>query len=256
MKMMKKKNILSIILAAGEGTRMKSSLPKVLHRISGKPMIEYVLDSVTGAGCRENYVVVGYEKEKVKKAIRGNSYKGKVKFIEQSPLLGSGHAVMQAKKLLGKFTGDIVVTCGDVPLLTTKTLKCLINFHASQANDTTVLTAVVDNPFGYGRVIVSANGRVTKIVEERDATHAQRTINRINTGIYCFKARELFKALDKVKPDNKKKEYYLTDVVKIMSGARKKVGFKEAPDSREVAGVNTAGQLAMAEKYLLRGKGK
>ena len=150
----------------------------------------------------------------------------------------------------GVVSGDVVITCGDIPLLTTMTLKRLIKFHADNGNGATILTAVVDSPFGYGRVIVNKRGRVIKIVEEKDTTAQERTVNRINTGIYCFKARELFKALRKVKPDNKKNEYYLTDVIKIMSDARKRVEMLEVDDSKETAGINTIQQIAMVERYL------
>ena len=136
--------IASIILAAGEGIRMKSALPKVLHKVSGKPMIEYVLDSVLATGCKNNYIIVGYRKEKVISALKRSSYTNKITFVEQSPLLGSGHAVLQTKNFLSDFSGDVVVTCGDIPLLTTMTLKRLIKFHADNGNSATILTAVVE----------------------------------------------------------------------------------------------------------------
>lgn len=242
-------DIASVILAAGEGVRMKSELPKVLNAISGRPMIEYVLDSVLEAGCDRNYVIIGHKKDEVISKLEADGYNGRIEYIEQEQLLGSGHAVLQAKGALGNFDGNIIITCGDIPLQTSKTLKELAGFHLNEGNSATVLVAEVDDPFGYGRVI-TRNGRAVKIVEEKDATRQERLVNKINTGIYCFLAGELFNALDKVTPDNKKKEYYLTDVIKIMSDERKKVGVVEVEDSRETMGVNTREQLAIAESCL------
>jgi bifunctional UDP-N-acetylglucosamine pyrophosphorylase/glucosamine-1-phosphate N-acetyltransferase len=238
----------SIILAAGEGTRMKSDLPKVLHQVSGKPMIEWVLDTVLKAGYKENYVIVGYKKEKVIEALNKSGYNNGIIFIEQKERLGSGHAVLQAKKYLKDSDKDVLVTCADVPLLSTGTLNCLMKTHLKEGNDATVLTADIDNAFGYGRII-KENGTV-RIVEERDATAQERAVKKINTGIYCFKSGELFEALEKVTQHNSKNEYYLTDVFKILSEEGKKTGIATTANYRETAGVNTVEQLKEAEKYL------
>jgi len=245
----------SVILAAGEGTRMHSPLPKVLHPIAGKPMIEYVLDTVLGLGCGLNCVIVGFEKEKVMKALDREPYSGRIEFVFQDRQLGSGHAVLQSKKIFSGSRGDVLVTCGDVPLLKLSTLGNLLELHRREKNSATVLTARVKNPSGYGRIVTDGRGGLCAIVEEKDASPAEKSIGVINTGIYCFNARELFSALDRVKPDNSKQEYYITDVIGIMRAGGKKTGISEVADIMEVSGINTPGQLAEVQEYLLKNSG-
>lgn len=244
------KNVVSIILAAGEGTRMKSSLPKVLHRICGKPMISYVLSAVFKAGIKRNYIVVGHKREKVIEEIDNLLSARNAVYVRQSPLLGSGHAVMQVKRFLKSYTGSVLVTCADLPLLSGNTISSLVSLHMREKNRATLLGALVADPFGYGRIIQDARGEVVRIVEEKDATEEERKVRKINSGVYCFERKDLFEALDKVRPDNAKREYYLTDVIRIMKEERKKIGIKTLRNGQEITGVNTAGQLAGVEKYM------
>ena len=246
------RNLVSIILAAGEGTRMKSSLPKVLHQICGQPMLVYVLKVVLKVGCRKNYLVVGHKKEKVIEVLRNSLplKKRGIEFVSQTRLLGSGNAVLQVKKNLRDYRGDVLVIYGDLPLLTGRTLKRLIHTHFKEDNSLTILGAPLENPSGYGRIIENSNGKGLRIVEERDATPKERRINRVNVGVYCFKLKDLFRAIDKIRPDNKKSEYYLTDVVQILGEMGKKVGIVITKDSSEVEGVNNRKQLANVQKYV------
>jgi len=244
------KKTATVILAAGEGTRMNSAIPKVLHVLAGKPMIEHVLYSVMKLGCGINCVIVGFKKEQVMERLKKDGCDGKIKFVYQDPPLGSGHAVLQAEAVFKDFYGDILVTCGDMPLLKTDTFKGLINTHRSEKNAATILTACVNDPFGYGRIITDVSGRICGIVEEKDASPAQKKLNVVNTGIYCFRGPELFASLKEVRPDNKKKEYYITDVVKIMYDKGKKTGMVGLDDIMEAAGINTPQQLAGVERYL------
>jgi bifunctional UDP-N-acetylglucosamine pyrophosphorylase/glucosamine-1-phosphate N-acetyltransferase len=215
-------------------------------------MLLYVLKAVLEAGCRKNYLVVGYKSENVIEALKNYlpvKEKG-IEFVRQTKLLGSGHAVLQVKKNLRNYRGDLLVVYGDLPLLTGKTLKRLIQTHVKEDNSLTILGATLENPSGYGRIIENSNGKVVRIVEEKDATPKERKINQVNGGVYCFKAQELFKAIDKIKPDNRKSEYYLTDIVEILGETGKKVGKVMIKDSSEVEGVNNRKQLADIQKYI------
>ena len=246
------RNLVSIILAAGEGTRMKSTLPKVLHQICGQPMLVYVLKAVLRAGCRKNYLVLGHKGEKIIEVLRNSLplRKRGIEFVKQSKLLGSGHAVLQVKKKLRGYKGHVLVVYGDLPLLTGRTLNRLIQTHYKQDNSLTILGATLENPSGYGRIIENSNGKGIRIVEERDATPKERRINCVNVGVYCFRAEDLFKAIDKIKPDNRKKEYYLTDAVEILGEMGKRVGMVITKDSSEVEGVNNRKQLVNIQKYV------
>ncbi len=246
------RNLVSIILAAGEGTRMKSALPKVLHQICGQPMIVYVLKAVLGAGCRKNYLVVGHKGEKVIETI-GNFLplrKKGIEFVKQNKLLGSGHAVFQAKKKLRGYRGNLLVVYGDLPLLTIRTLNRLIQTHYKQGNSLTILGATMEDASGYGRIIEESDGKGIRIVEEKDATPGELRINQVNAGVYCFRGEDLFEAIGRVRPDNRKREYYLTDTVHILGGMGKKVGMVMAEDCREVEGVNNRKQLVTVQKYV------
>lgn len=246
------RNLVSIILAAGEGTRMKSTLPKVLHQICGQPMLVYVLKAVLKAGCRKNYLVLGHKGEKVIEVLRNflPLRKRGIEFVKQTKLLGSGHAVLQVKKNLRDYRGHVLVVYSDLPLLSGRTLNRLIQTHYKQDNSLTILGTTLENPSGYGRIIENSNGKGIKIVEERDATPKERRINRVNVGVYCFRAEDLFKAVDKIKPDNRKREYYLTDAVEILGEMGKRVGMVITKDSREVEGVNNRKQLVNIQKYV------
>lgn len=231
---------------------MKSTFPKVLHQICGQPMLVYVLKAVLKAGCGKNYLVLGHKREKVIEVLRNflPLRKRGIEFVKQTKLLGSGHAVLQVKKDLRGYKGNVLVVYGDLPLLTGRTLNRLIQTHYKQDNSLTILGAALENPSGYGRIIENSNGKGIRIVEERDATPKERRINRVNVGVYCFRAEDLFKAIDKIKPDNRKREYYLTDAVEILGEMGKRVGMVITKDSREVEGVNNRKQLVNIQKYV------
>ncbi len=231
---------------------MKSTFPKVLHQICGQPMLVYVLKAVLKAGCGKNYLVLGHKGEKIIEVLRNSLplRKRGIEFVKQTKLLGSGHAVLQVKKDLRGYKGNVLVVYGDLPLLSGRTLNRLIQTHYKQDNSLTILGTTLENPSGYGRIIENSNGKGIKIVEERDATPKERRINRVNVGVYCFRAEDLFKAVDKIKPDNRKKEYYLTDAVEILGEMGKRVGMVITKDSREVEGVNNRKQLVNIQKYV------
>lgn len=239
------KQVASVILAAGKGTRMKSRLPKVLHRVCGKPMLEHVILSACEAGVDRNIVVVGHEADMVREAVGLE-----VEWIYQSEQLGTGHAVMQAEQVLAGFSGNILVLCGDTPLVTSGTLTRLLETHESQGYAATVLTAVMEDPTGYGRIVRDQNGQMREIVEHKDATAAQLEINEVNTGIYCFRGPELFAGLKEINPVNAQGEYYLTDVLAVLNKKGGAVGAQKAAEALETMGINSRVQLAEAEKIM------
>ncbi|OGW59563.1 MAG: UDP-N-acetylglucosamine diphosphorylase/glucosamine-1-phosphate N-acetyltransferase [Nitrospirae bacterium RBG_16_64_22] len=240
--------MVAVILAAGQGTRMKSQKPKVLHPVAGLPMIHYPLNLLDKLGVARTIIVVGHQKEEVRKALEGR----KVEIVSQAEQLGTGHAVLQVKPILSRSRGTILILCGDTPLLTAGTVGQLIKTHKGQNADVTLLTTTVPDPRGYGRIVRDDEGRVTRIVEERDASPVERQIQEINTGVYCFDASFLFEALEKVKNDNAKKEYYLTDVVKIAVDQRKAVASVFATNAEETEGINNRIDLARAERVVRR----
>lgn len=236
---------MAIILAAGQGKRMKSKLYKVLHPVCGKPMVGHVLDTVGKAGVTRNIVVVGHGAEAVK------SYLGSAAdYVLQEQQLGTGHAVKMAKDMLGNEEGTTIVICGDTPLVTEETLEGLMELHESRGAAATVLTAHMDNPAGYGRVIRSSEGSVTKIVEQKDCSPEEDAVQEINTGTYCFDNAKLFAALDKVTNNNAQQEYYLTDVVGIFREAGETVEAYMTEDAAESIGVNDRVALSEAEGFM------
>lgn len=241
--------LVTVILAAGKGTRMKSSMPKVLHPVGGKPMVQHVLDAANFAGARQNIIVVGFGSEAVTAALEGQA-----QFVLQAKQLGTGHAVMQAKDLLENFTGTVMVLCGDTPLLRGELLAKLYAEHCAAQAAATVLTANMPDPSGYGRVIRDAAGQVRGIVEQKDASPEELAVHEINTGIYCFDSRELFAALSRITCANAQGEYYLTDVLGILARENKKVGAVTAPCFEETMGINSRIQLAEAEKFMRQRK--
>jgi bifunctional UDP-N-acetylglucosamine pyrophosphorylase/glucosamine-1-phosphate N-acetyltransferase len=241
--------LLSVILAAGKGTRMKSQLPKVLHRVGGKAMVQHVLDAAKGAGAVRNVVVIGFGAESVATSL-GNQ----AEFVVQAEQLGTGHAVMQAKELLADFDGTVMVLCGDTPLLRAELLTKLYTEHRQAQAVATVLTANMPDPTGYGRVIRNSNGQVIKIVEHKDATPEERLVTEVNTGIYCFERSALFAALAGLNCNNVQGEYYLTDVMSILASQNAKVWATAAEDFQETFGINSRAQLAEAEKILRKRK--
>ncbi len=242
-------DLVTVILAAGKGTRMKSKLPKVLHKAGGKSMVQHVLDAARSAGAKRNIVVTGFGGEMVREAL-GNQ----AEFVEQKEQLGTGHAVQQTTDLLAGENGTVMVLCGDTPLLTGALLKKLYDEHVAAGAKATVLTAIMPDATGYGRIIRLADGSVARIVEHKDATEAERQVQEVNSGIYCFAARELFDSLKQVNNDNAQGEYYLPDVLEILKQQGEKIWAVAADDYESTLGINSRLQLAGAEKILRRRK--
>lgn len=242
-------DLTTIILAAGKGTRMKSSLPKVLHKAGGKAMLAHVLDAAKEAGAGRSIVVVGFGGAAVEEALAGEA-----EFVTQAEQLGTGHAVLQTESLLRGEEGTVLVLCGDTPLLTGTLLKKFVEEHAAAGAKATVLTAVMPDATGYGRVIRAADGTVAKIVEHKDATKEELDVREINSGIYCFSAPDLFAALHEVGNDNAQGEYYLPDVLEILKQKGEKIFAVAADSYEETLGVNSRAQLAASEKILRRRK--
>ncbi|MBU1007442.1 MAG: NTP transferase domain-containing protein, partial [Candidatus Omnitrophica bacterium] len=240
------KNIAMIILAAGEGTRMKSSTPKVLHPICGKPMIKYPIDAAKAIGVEKIIAVVGHKSDLVEKSLP------EVKCVKQDRLLGTGDAVMKTQKMIlkDKNVDSVLILCGDTPLLTPETLNKAVQRHLSARSACTLLTADLKNPTGYGRIVRSGSNKIIKIVEEIDASIYDKVIEEINVGVYCFDKNTLFKALESVRPDNRKKEYYLTDVIEILAKSNSAVDSVSTDDPEEFLGVNTRKDLIRAEQVV------
>ncbi|OBQ38661.1 MAG: bifunctional N-acetylglucosamine-1-phosphate uridyltransferase/glucosamine-1-phosphate acetyltransferase [Anabaena sp. CRKS33] len=233
------------ILAAGKGTRMRSNLPKVLHSLAGKSLVERVIESAEPLSPSRKLVIVGYQSQEVKTAI--DSIHG-VEFVEQTVQLGTGHAIQQLLPYLQDYTGDLLILNGDVPLLRTETLKALLQTHQENHNSCTILTAQLANPQGYGRVFRDSQGIVQKIIEDKDCTPNQRENDRVNAGIYCFRWPDLAKILPHLQANNAQKEYYLTDAVTQVG----KVMAVDVQDYQEILGINDRLQLAAANDIFQR----
>lgn len=240
---------IGIILAAGEGTRMKSKHPKVLHRISGKPLLSYVIDQAQDAGISKNVVIVGHGKEAVMESITGENIIYEEQPAHQGAPYGTGYAVMQGMGHVGD-EDTVVVLCGDTPLITANTLKELMESHNSQGNHATVLTTLLEDPTGYGRIIRKDRGSLEAIVEHKDASEDQLEIGEINSGIYCFSGRELKLGLEGIDNDNSQNEYYLTDVVAVLVEGGYKVGAFMIQDASQIHGINSRVQLAQADDII------
>lgn len=239
--------LVAVILAAGKGTRMKSKLPKVLHKVGGKPMLQHVLDAADAAGAARKVVIVGHEAELVEAMVGEQA-----QMALQAEQLGTGHAVMQTEAVLKDFCGTVMIICGDTPLLEAAELKKFYEGHVASQAAATVLTAFMDDPAGYGRIIRDADGNVLGIVEEKDAVLEQKSIKEINTGIYCVEAPLLFGVLATLTCDNAQGEYYLTDVLAKLNVMGKKVGGVATADSDMIMGINSRRQLAEAENIMRR----
>lgn len=237
----------AIILAAGEGKRMKSSTPKILHKVCGREMVNVVIDVMKKAEINDIDVIVGRGAEKVKEATKER----KVSYSLQDKQLGTGHAVMCAREFLIGKKGTVAIFTGDAPLITEETVKKLIVFHEKGSYKATILTSIVDNPQGYGRVMREENGEVLKIVEHKDCNEDELKVNEINAGMYCFDIEHLLTSLDKLDNNNAQGEYYLTDVIGILKNEGSKVGAVPIP-FEETMGVNSRIQLAEAEKVMRR----
>jgi len=235
-----------IVLAAGKGTRMHSSLAKVLHPLAGRALLTHVLDAAMSLAPQHVIVVVGHQAEKVRQVCESYG----VTCVLQEPQLGTGHAVAQAEPILADFQGDVLVLYGDVPLLQSTTLRTLLDVHRRQQATVTVVTAGLDNPTGYGRILRDTAGRITGIVEERDASEADKAVREINSGVYCLQASFLFPALRRVGRHNAQGEQYLTDVVALAVAEQHRVAHVTVTDAQEVMGVNTHAELAHLETLL------
>lgn len=241
------KNKYAVILAAGQGTRMKSKLYKVLHPVCGKPMVQHVVDQVKSLGFTNTVVIIGHGAEKVRSTLGDE-----VTYALQEEQLGTGHAVMQAASILEDKEGVTVVLCGDTPLITKETIEQLLLHHQEQNASVTVLTAKADDPTGYGRIVRNDQGFVERIVEHKDATVEERRITEINTGTYCFDNKQLFVALKKVTNDNAQGEYYLPDVIEILKKEGQTIAAYQTDDFSETIGVNDRIALADAEQVMKR----
>lgn len=238
-----------VILAAGLGTRMKSGKAKVLHTILGKPMVLYVVESARELAGDDIIVVVGNQAEQVRRVIRQAA---PCRFAYQQRQLGTGHAVLCALPQIPAHCEDVLILCGDVPLVRAQTLGRLLDEHHAACRDLTVLAVNLDNPSGYGRILLNDHHRICGIVEEADASDVQRQIKLINTGIYCVKKGLLALALAQVKPDNCQGELYLTDIVEIVHNQGLRTGVFIGPDEQEFHGVNNLQDLATVELLMLR----
>ncbi|NLM10089.1 MAG: bifunctional UDP-N-acetylglucosamine diphosphorylase/glucosamine-1-phosphate N-acetyltransferase GlmU [Clostridiaceae bacterium] len=237
----------AVILAAGAGTRMKSDRAKVIHELCGKPMVNWVIDAVKASGTENIIVVTGHQEDQVRACI-----KEKVEFVSQNEQLGTGHAVMQVKPLLQGKKGTCLILCGDTPLITSETIKQIVHEHNDNNRAMTVLTAIFEDPEGYGRIIRDHSGNVRGIVEHSDATSEQLRIKEINTGIYCFEIDYLLKSLENLSNQNDQNEYYLTDTLSIILENGGKVGTTTLGCTDEMMGINDRVQLAWAQKILNR----
>ena len=237
--------VIALVLAAGKGTRMKSDKSKLVHKIYGKELVKRVVETAKKSGVNDVIAIVGYKKEQVQQVL-GDS----VKYAYQDEMLGTGHAVLQAEEYLKNRHGKVVVLNGDVPILRPETVKKFIEKSIKNKEYATILTAIYNNPTGYGRVVRDIGGNVKAIVEEKDATEDERNIQEINAGIYCFDIQELLKALKELKPNNVQNEYYITDIIKIMNDKGLKTGAVIVEDNTEILGVNDKIQLELLTKVL------
>jgi bifunctional UDP-N-acetylglucosamine pyrophosphorylase/glucosamine-1-phosphate N-acetyltransferase len=243
------KPIAAVVLAAGEGTRMRSSIPKVLHQAAGQSLLMHVLDAAAGAGCKERVVVVGHGAEQVRAALPA----GCVAAL-QAKRRGTGHAVLCARPALKHWKGTLLVAGGDSPLLSAQVLKGLARHHAASKASATVMSAVLPQGGAYGRILRGPSGELERIAEARDASAAELAVREVNSGVYCFEAPALWKALEKVRPSNAQGEYYLTDALALLIQAGHKVAVWACPDADAMRGVNDRAELAWAAALLWQRK--
>ena len=237
------KNFFIGILAAGKGTRMESNIPKVLHNLRNKAIIDYVLDTAYKLNPEKIFTVVGFKKELVINHINNPN----IEYVEQKEQLGTGHAVLQLDNHLHDKNGHLLVLYGDVPNIKHSTLFPIVDEHIKENADATMITAILEDPTGYGRIIRDQSGNLIKIVEEKDCNVSQKAIKEMNPGIYIFKISELFKNLKKVKSNNESKEYYLTDVIELINNSGT-VKTKKIDNPKEIMGINTSKQLESFEE--------
>lgn len=238
------KDFTAVILAAGEGSRMKSKTPKVMHKICGIPILSHVIRAARKAGASRIVIVVGKNRQIVQDALTDQD----IEFVVQEQQLGTGHALMQAKEVVGE-NSTITVLYGDMPVITAESISSMVDFHRKNNADATVMTAIVEDPTGYGRII-RENEKVKAIREEKDASLEEKAIKEINSGFYCFDSSQVFKALSQVKNNNRQGEYYLTDVVEILNLENKDVLAFKLKDPDELNGVNDRRQLAHVQRII------
>jgi len=237
-------NLAVVILAAGLGTRMKSNKAKVLHKICGRPMVNYVVETARKVAGENVVLVVGHQADDVRATV---SELGSFRYANQKEQLGTGHAVLCALPHIPKRCREIVILCGDVPLIKADTVTALVKSHTFEKRDLSVLAIELKDPTGYGRILLDENRRVQAIVEESDAGAAEKRIKLINTGIYCVKKEFLLRAVPQIKSDNAQGEIYLTDIVEIAYGERKHIGVTICDDHLEVTGINSLEELKSVE---------
>ncbi len=237
----------SIILAAGKGTRMKSAIPKVLHKIMDKTLLGYVLDNVKNI-VDESFVIVGHQAEEVENYLK-NNYKN-VETVLQSPQLGTGHAVSMVCPYLTDFSGEVLILCGDTPLIKEETLKKFVDFHNSKESDITVMSAIFDTPANYGRIVRNSNNSLKCIVEEKDASYEEKLIKEINAGIYCLNWEKVKNAFSQLSSNNAQGEYYLTDIIEWGNKQNLSVNAYTLENNEEIFGINSRKNLAEATKMM------
>jgi UDP-N-acetylglucosamine diphosphorylase/glucosamine-1-phosphate N-acetyltransferase len=242
-----KKNVAVIILAAGMGTRMKSDKAKVLHEIVGQPMIVYVVEAAQKVADDNVIVVIGHQAQTVRESLTGHQ---NLLFAYQEKQLGTAHAVLCALPQIPAHCQEVVILCGDVPLIQPEAIAGLVKDHLNDARDISLLAVELDNPHGYGRVLLDENQQISGIIEEADATTGQKEIKLINTGIYCIKKNFLQESLPKIGSDNAQGELYLTDIMEIGYREKKKMGVRVSADCQQILGVNTCQDLEMVEEIM------
>lgn len=243
----KKRDLSIIIMAAGKGTRMKSKQPKVLHKTAGKSMLDHVIDSAIKLNPTKILTIIGFESQQV---IDAYDNRFPITWVEQKEQLGTGHAIMQVIPHLEGYDGDVMILSGDVPLLTTETMNEIFKSHLDSNSHCTILTTLLDNPFGYGRIIKDENANVLKITEQKDATEEERLIKEINSGTYCFDWKNLNKYLLEITPQNAQGEYYLTDTIQMFVDNGLKVSSYITNDINQILGVNDRAMLAKVSKIM------
>jgi len=237
----------TLILAAGLGKRMKSALPKILHEIAGRPLVHYVIDLAREVGSDRIILIIGHKQELVRECTAGIG----VEYAVQAEQLGTGHAVQMCRELLTGYDGDLLTLSGDVPLLRRESVQAAWQIHRETQAVATVFTFKPDDPKGYGRIVRGPEGELRRIVEHKDADAEERRIQEVNGGIYFFRSKDLFNALEQVNNDNAAKEYYLTDTISLLRSEDKRVSAYLVEDPLEMAGVNSPEQLTELERYFL-----
>lgn len=243
---MNHREISALVLAAGKGTRMKSNKAKVLHEVFFAPMIHHVIDALQPLALTETIVVVGHQRQQVEETLQETD----VLFAHQQEQLGTGHAVLAAQEMLAGTEGALLILCGDTPLISTETLREMMEHHAAKSAKLTVMTTELDAPTNYGRIVTDSSGNILAIVEQKDATPEQLRLNEINAGIYCIDIDFLYEALPKVDTNNQQGEFYLTDIVGLANVSGHAVNRFVCSDPQEVLGVNSRVELAVAHARL------